>query len=108
MFQLLISPIGAIVPICVRGSTNQCNTAPAKEETRVLPPGVERACQMFTAEQFRAKAAEFRAFLTNRPRSPNETREFLDLEQTYMTLAENEEWMAVHIDKTIQRRKNYD
>jgi len=25
----------------------------------VLPPGVERACQMFTAEQYRAKAAEF-------------------------------------------------
>ena len=41
-------------------------------------------------------------------RSPNETREFRDLEQTYTTLAENEEWMAVHIDKTIQRRKNYD
>jgi hypothetical protein len=55
----------------------------------------ERACQMFTAEQYRAKAAEFRAFLTNTPRSPNETREFRDLEQTYTTLAENEEWMAV-------------
>jgi hypothetical protein len=23
-------------------------------------------------------------------------------------IAENEEWMAVHIDKTTQRRKNYD
>src|SRR4029450_8267215 len=63
---------------------------------------------MFTAEQYRAKAAEFRAFLTNIPRSPNETREFRDLEQTYTTLAENEEWMAAHIDTTIQRRKNYD
>jgi hypothetical protein len=63
---------------------------------------------MFTAERFRAKAAEFRALLTNIARSPNETREFLDLEQTYTTLAENEEWMAVHIDKTIQRIKNYD
>jgi hypothetical protein len=74
----------------------------------VLPPAVERACQMFTADQFRAKAAEFRALLTNIARSSNETREFRDLEQTYTTLAENEEWMAVHIDKTIQRRKNYD
>jgi ferric-dicitrate binding protein FerR (iron transport regulator) len=63
---------------------------------------------MFTAERFRAKAAEFRALLTNIARSPNETREFLDLEQTYTTLAENEEWMAVHINKMIQRRKNYD
>ena len=67
-----------------------------------------RARQMFTAERFRAKAAEFRALLTSIARSPNETREFLDLEQTYTTLAENEEWMAVHVDKMIQRRKNYD
>jgi hypothetical protein len=57
-------------------------------------------------QQYRAKAAEFRAFLTNTPRSPKETSEFRDLEQTYTTLAENEEWMAVHLDKTIQRRKD--
>jgi hypothetical protein len=38
---------------------------------------------MFTAEQYRAKAAEFTALLTNRPRSPNERKEFRDLEQTY-------------------------
>jgi hypothetical protein len=63
---------------------------------------------MFTAEQYRAKAAEFRAFLTNTSRSPNETSEFRDLEQTYTTLAENEEWMAVHLDKTTQRRRNSD
>ena len=74
----------------------------------MLPLATERACQMFTAEQYRAKAAEFRAFLTNIPRSPNETREFRDLEQTYTTLAENEEWMAAHLDRTIQRRKNSD
>ena len=63
---------------------------------------------MFTAEQYRAKAAEFGAFLANTPRSPNETREFRHLERVYTRLAENEEWMAVNIDKTIQRRKNYD
>jgi ferric-dicitrate binding protein FerR (iron transport regulator) len=63
---------------------------------------------MFTAEQYRVKAAEFRAFLANTPRSPNETREFRDLERIYTRLAENEEWMAVNIDKTIQRRKNDD
>ena len=34
--------------------------------------------------------------------------EFRDLEQIYTTLAENEEWMAGHIDKTIERRKNCD
>jgi hypothetical protein len=74
----------------------------------VLPLATERACQMVTADQYRAKAAELRALLTNTSRSPNETSEFRDLERTYTTLAENEEWMAVHLDKTIQRRKNND
>jgi len=60
---------------------------------------------MFTAQQYRAKAAEFRAFLANTSRSPNETKEFRELEQTHTTLAENEEWMALHIDRTIQRSK---
>jgi len=41
-------------------------------------------------------------------RSSNETSELRNLEQTYTTLAENEEWMAINIDKTIQRRKNRD
>ena len=61
---------------------------------------------MFTAEQYRAKAAEFRARLTDTLRSPTETKEFRDLEQTYTKLAENEEWMAVNIDKTIQPGEN--
>jgi hypothetical protein len=59
---------------------------------------------MFTAEQYRAKAAEFR----DAQRSPNEVSELRDLEQTYTTLAENEEWMAVHLDKTVQRKRNGD
>jgi hypothetical protein len=74
----------------------------------MLPPATERARQMFTAEQYRAKAAEFTALLTVTPRSPNETRELRDLERTYTTLAENEEWMVAHIDKTGRRRKNRD
>src|ERR1044072_7163051 len=57
---------------------------------------------MVTAEQYRAKAAEFKALLANTPRSPNEVREFRDLEQTYTRLAENEEWAAVNIDETFQ------
>jgi hypothetical protein len=61
---------------------------------------------MFSATQFRAKAAEFRTLLTQSSCSPNETREFRDLEQTYTVLAENEEWMALHIDQTIQRIKD--
>jgi hypothetical protein len=59
---------------------------------------------MFSAKQYRAKAAEFRTLLTNLPLSPNETSEFRKLEQTYTTLAENEEWMAINIGKTVQRR----
>jgi len=57
---------------------------------------------MLNAEQFRAKAAEFRALLTNIARSPNETREFRDLEQTCTKLAENEEWMAVHSHRSTR------
>jgi hypothetical protein len=108
MFHPLISLIGAIVPICVEHRPISATHGVGKEETLVLPPAVERACQMFTAEQYRAKAAEFRALLTNTPRSSNETKEFRDLEQTYTRLAENEEWMAVNLDKTIQRREDYD
>lgn len=63
---------------------------------------------MFSAEQYRAKAAEFRALLTDMRRSPNETSEFRNLEQTYTTLAENEEWMAINIDKTIWQREDLD
>jgi hypothetical protein len=63
---------------------------------------------MFSAEQYRSKAAEFRTLLTNLPRSEKETSEFRNLEQTYTTLAENEEWMATNIGMTIRRRKNRD
>jgi hypothetical protein len=63
---------------------------------------------MFSAEQYRAKAAEFRTLLTNMRRSPNETTELSNLEQTYTTLAENEEWMAINIDNTIQHREGLD
>ena len=63
---------------------------------------------MFSAEQYRAKAAEYREMLTNIPRSTNETNEFRNLEQTYTTLAENEEWMAINVDRTVHRRKNRD
>jgi hypothetical protein len=63
---------------------------------------------MFSAEQYRAKAAEFRALLTSMPRSPNETSELRNLEQSYTTLAENEEWMAANMGRTIQRRIHRD
>jgi hypothetical protein len=55
---------------------------------------------MFTAEQYRAKAAEYRGLLDN-PRSPNETKEFRNLEQTYTTMADNEEWLVRNTDKVV-------
>jgi len=63
---------------------------------------------MFSAEQYRAKAAEYAALLTNISCSPNETSEFRNLQQSYTTLAENEEWMAINIGKTVRRRRNGD
>jgi hypothetical protein len=58
---------------------------------------------MFSATQYRAKAAEFKVLLTNTLLSPNEISEFRNLEQTYTSLAENEEWMTINIGKRVQR-----
>jgi hypothetical protein len=54
---------------------------------------------MFTAKQYRAKAAESTELL-KAASLPAETREFRRLEQSYLTLAENEEWMADNREKT--------
>jgi hypothetical protein len=53
---------------------------------------------MFTAKQYRAKAAEYIKLLKTAS-LPAETREFRKLEQSYLTLAENEEWMADNREK---------
>src|SRR5882724_7844086 len=53
---------------------------------------------MFTAEQYRAKAAEYTELL-KATSLPAEIREFRKLEQSYLTLAENEEWMADNLEK---------
>ena len=53
---------------------------------------------MSTAKQYRAKAAEF-AELLKMTSSPAEAREFRKLEQSYLTLAENEDWMAANLEK---------
>jgi hypothetical protein len=53
---------------------------------------------MPAAKQYRAKAAEFTELLKTTS-FPAETREFRKLEQSYLTLAENEEWMAANLEK---------
>ena len=57
---------------------------------------------MPTAEQYRAKAAEYAERL-RAARLPAEAREFRRLEQSYLTLAENEEWMADNREKINAR-----
>jgi hypothetical protein len=54
---------------------------------------------MFTAKQYLAKAAEYTELLKTTS-LPAEIREFRKLEQSYLTLAENEEWMADNREKT--------
>lgn len=53
---------------------------------------------MSTAEQYRAKAGECTE-LREAASLPAEADEFRRLEQSYLVLAENEEWMAVNRDK---------
>jgi hypothetical protein len=54
---------------------------------------------MVTANQYRTKAAEYTELL-KAASLPAETCEFWRLEQSYRTLAENEEWMADNLAKT--------
>jgi hypothetical protein len=54
---------------------------------------------MFTAEQYRAKAADCTGLLDT-PRSPDETKE-RNLEQTNTTMADNEEWLARNAGKVV-------
>jgi hypothetical protein len=53
---------------------------------------------MFTAKQYRAKAAEYTELL-KAASLPAEIREFRRLERSYLTLAENDEWMADNLEK---------
>src|SRR3954468_4012740 len=60
---------------------------------------------MITATQYRAKAAEYTELL-KAAHLPAETREFRKREQSYLTLAENEEWMADNRAKINSRGSN--
>lgn len=56
---------------------------------------------MLTAEQYRARASEYGGLL-NGARSPAETRMFRELKQSYLSMAENMEWLAANPGKTIR------
>lgn len=59
---------------------------------------------MFTAKQFRAKAAESAESLKNTD-DPSEIREFQRSNQSFSALAENEDWLANNFDKMIHSRE---
>jgi hypothetical protein len=58
---------------------------------------------MFTADQYRAKAAESAESL-KRTDVPSEIREFQRSKQSYSELAQNEDWLADNFDKMIRSR----
>jgi hypothetical protein len=55
---------------------------------------------MFTANQFRAKAAEYAELLKN-TNDPNKIKEFQGSKQSFSDLAHNEDWLAANFDKII-------
>jgi hypothetical protein len=55
---------------------------------------------MFSVDRYRAEAAKYRKLLAG-PHSPAEDIEFRNLEQTYETLADNEEWLTRNADKIV-------
>jgi hypothetical protein len=59
---------------------------------------------MFTPRQYRDKAAEYGKLLKTAG-SPNERREFQELEQSFTVLADNEQWVADNQDKTVRSTK---
>ena len=60
---------------------------------------------MFTAQQYRSKAAEYEGLLKTAG-SPAEIVEYRDLKQSYATLADNLDWLAANAGKTVTDRAN--
>jgi hypothetical protein len=55
---------------------------------------------MSTPDQYRAKAAEFTE-LARAGNAPDSVREFQQLERSFTTLADNEQWLADNHDKAV-------
>jgi hypothetical protein len=71
---------------------------------------------MFTAQQYHAKAAQYDGLLAV-AQSPAEVAEYRDLKRSYASHAENLDWLAANIGKTLstfvpeplrRRRRNRD
>jgi len=55
---------------------------------------------MFTTQEFRRRASEY-AQLVKTANSPDEVREFQELERSFALLADNEQWLSDNHDKTV-------
>ena len=55
---------------------------------------------MCTAEQYRATATAYKE-RADSATAPDEKREFQELEQSFSTLADNEQWLSNNRDKTV-------
>lgn len=56
---------------------------------------------MFTPELYRAKAAECDE-LARKSTNPDEARKFLRRGHSFITLADNQQWLADHYDQTVR------
>jgi hypothetical protein len=65
-----------------------------------LKAAVEKGQTMLTAEQYRAKAAEYDGLL-GAARSPAEATEYRHLKQSYASLAGNLDWLVANAGKTV-------
>ncbi len=61
---------------------------------------------MFTAEQFRTKAAEY-AELLKHTNSPSELRDLNRLKESFTVLAKNEDWLADNFERIVNSKDVY-
>jgi hypothetical protein len=56
---------------------------------------------MFTAKQYRAKSTAY-GELSKEAVEPAQSRKYQDSSDSFSSLADNEEWLAGNVDKTLQ------
>jgi hypothetical protein len=58
---------------------------------------------MFTPAQYRAKAAEYAPLIESAP-TPEAMKELAQLQRSFSTLADNEQWLSDNFQQTIQAK----
>jgi hypothetical protein len=71
--------------------------------TLIIDIFISEKRNMFTAEQYRAKAIEYSKLLRI-ANGPIEARECQRLERSFIELADNAQWAADNYDKTVHAR----